>query len=252
MPVADILKISAIAKSFGANKVLRDVSFTVGQGEIVGLLGPNGSGKSTLLSVISGFLSADGGSVSFADEMTTGRPAHLVAEAGLVRTFQLPSMPHRMTPRELIVAGQRANLGLRDYLRPAKVHGPDVESVIDRFALGPVADIPASALSGGQKKLLSIAVALQGNPRLLCLDEPTAGVHPQLRARMVGILKEVASTGVTILIVEHDMHFVRGLCNRCVVLDGGAIIADCAPDALAENERVVEAYLGKAKVGIAA
>lgn len=243
----EILQIRNVAKSFGALKVLKDVTFDVGKGEIVGLLGPNGSGKSTLLSVISGFQPPSGGSVLFAGQEMTGLPSHKVAQRGLMRTFQLPSMPHRMTPRELIAAGARAPFSLSTLLGRVRDHEGRVTEVIDRFALGAVADIPASALSGGQKKLLSIAVALQGRPRLLCLDEPTAGVHPQLRARMVQILREVAASGATILIVEHDMHFVRGLCNRCVVLDGGAIIADCHPEALTENERVVEAYLGKAK-----
>ncbi|MFT3688582.1 ABC transporter ATP-binding protein [Paenirhodobacter sp.] len=243
----DILQIRNVAKSFGMLQVLKDVSFNVGKGEIVGLLGPNGSGKSTLLSVISGFQPASGGSVLFAGQEMTGLPAHKVAQHGLMRTFQLPSMPHRMTPRELIEAGERVPFSLGAVLGRVADRDGRVAAVIERCALGPVADIPASALSGGQKKLLSIAVALQGKPQLLCLDEPTAGVHPQLRTRMVQILREVAASGVTILIVEHDMHFVRGLCDRCVVLDGGGIIADCHPEALTENERVVEAYLGKAK-----
>lgn len=244
----EILKIDRVAKSFGMLQVLRDVSFSVGKGEIVGLLGPNGSGKSTLLSVISGFHPASGGSVRFAGAEMTGLAAHQVAQRGLIRTFQLPSMPHRMTPRELIAAGARRPLGLGTLLGRVRDDGGKIAGVVERFSLGPVADIPASALSGGQKKLLSIAVALQGTPQVLCLDEPTAGVHPNLRLRMVEILREVAASGVTILIVEHDMHFVRGLCDRCVVLDGGEIIADCRPDALTENERVVQAYLGKARV----
>ena len=107
-------------------------------------------------------------------------------------------------------------------------------------------DQPASALSGGQKKLQSIATALRSRPKLLSLDEPTAGVHPNLRSRMVELLKAVNAQGVTILVVEHDMEFIRELCGRCVVLDRGALIADCTPRELVENPRVVEAYLGKA------
>jgi branched-chain amino acid transport system ATP-binding protein len=109
----------------------------------------------------------------------------------------------------------------------------------------PVRHQPASSLSGGQKKLLSIALALRTRPKLLCLDEPTAGVHPQLRSRMVELLKAFSKQGVAMLVVEHDMHFIRELCGRCIVLDRGEIIADCAPRELTENERVVEAYLGK-------
>lgn len=248
----EILKITNVAKAFGAHKVLNDVTFSIGKGEIVGLLGPNGSGKSTLLSVISGFIPANGGSVRFEGRELLGRPAHKVAHEGLMRTFQLPSMPSRMTPRELIASGARSKLGLAGVLFRAALHGDEVEAALKRFALETVADIPASALSGGQKKLLSMAVALQGKPRLLCLDEPTAGVHPNLRHRMVEILRDVAAKGVTILIVEHDMFFVRGICDRCVVLDAGTIIADCKPDTLTENQRVVEAYLGKAKVGFVA
>ncbi len=248
----EILQIRNVAKSFGMLNVLRDVSFPVGRGEIVGLLGPNGSGKSTLLSVISGFHPASAGSVRFDGTEIAGMEAHRIARLGLLRTFQLPSMPHRMTPRELIAAGNRRPFSLGTLLGPVRDEASEIATAIERFSLGPVADIPASALSGGQKKLLSIAVALQGRPKVLCLDEPTAGVHPNLRARMVEILREVAAGGVTILIVEHDMHFVRGLCDRCVVLDGGEIIADCPPDALTSNERVVQAYLGKAKVEKAA
>ncbi|WP_306181014.1 AAA family ATPase [Rhizobium sp. AN73] len=109
-----------------------------------------------------------------------------------------------------------------------------------------VGDLPASSLSGGQKKLLSVATALQSNPKLLCLDEPTAGVHVSLRRRLVDILRGYVSRGGACLVVEHDMVFIRELCTRCVVLDRGEIIADCKPDELESIPRVVEAYLGKA------
>lgn len=240
-----ILSTELIAKSFGAHRVLDGVSLSIAKGEIVGLLGPNGSGKSTLLNILSGFTPSDDGAVTVDGHDVTGLPPHAISRLGLVRTFQLPSMPHRMTVREVLQAGCRREAGLGGALRRWR---PDAEvrALLDQFLLTPVQDKPASALSGGQKKLLSIATALRSRPKLLCLDEPTAGVHPNLRVRMVELLKEVNAQGVTILVVEHDMEFIRELCSRCVVLDRGALIADCAPHELVENARVVEAYLGKA------
>jgi branched-chain amino acid transport system ATP-binding protein len=240
-----ILKVDSIAKAFGAHQVLADVQFQVGAGEIVGLLGPNGSGKSTLLNIVSGFSRPDAGGIRFVGEDIAGMQSFQIARRGLVRTFQLPSMPHRMTVREVLRAGSRDAASLVDAFMGRSGDDTEVEELIEQFALGPVAHQPASSLSGGQKKLLSIALALRTRPKLLCLDEPTAGVHPQLRSRMVGLLKAFSRRGVAMLVVEHDMHFIRELCGRCIVLDRGEIIADCAPGELSENERVVEAYLGK-------
>ena len=240
-----ILSTESIRKSFGAHCVLDGVSLSVRKGEIVGLLGPNGSGKSTLLNILSGFTPSDGGAVNVDGHDVTGLPPHAIARLGLVRTFQLPSMPHRMTVRVVLQAGCRREAGLGGALRRWR-YDAEVARLLDQFLLTRVQDQPASALSGGQKKLLSIATALRSRPKLLCLDEPTAGVHPNLRSRMVELLKAVNAQGVTILVVEHDMEFIRELCGRCVVLDRGALIADCTPRELVENPRVVEAYLGKA------
>ncbi|MEP9348264.1 ATP-binding cassette domain-containing protein [Xanthobacter sp. KR7-225] len=239
-----ILKTEHIAKAFGAHQVLADVGFQIGSDEIIGLLGPNGSGKSTLLNLISGFGGADAGDVTFLGSSIVGLAPHQIAQRGLVRTFQLPSMPHRMTVREVLRAGSRERAGLLDAFR--RDAGEDnAEELLEQFALKSVAHQPASSLSGGQKKLLSIAVALRTHPKLLCLDEPTAGVHPLLRGHMVDLLKAINRRGVALLVVEHDMHFIHELCQRCIVLDRGSIIAGCAPCELAQNERVVEAYLGK-------
>ncbi|MEP2683919.1 MAG: ATP-binding cassette domain-containing protein [Sulfitobacter sp.] len=120
-----------------------------------------------------------------------------------------------------------------------------VETLLHEFRLPHVADQPACALSGRQKKLLSVATALRREPRLLCLDEPTAGVHPEVRHEIIGILKKFNERGVSLLVVEHDMHFIRNLCARCVVLDRGKLIADCPPEELEHNPAVVAAYLGK-------
>lgn len=241
-----VLQLDGVAKSFGAHHVLTDVRFSIHADEIVGLLGPNGSGKSTLLNIISGFSRPNQGDVVFLGRSVAGLPSFRIARHGLVRTFQLPSMPTRMTVREVLSSGSREGSGLLDAFIGGRRDDPAVEELIEQFALSAVAHLPASSLSGGQKKLLSIAVALRGRPKLLCLDEPTAGVHPQLRGRMVELLKAFSRRGVAMLVVEHDMHFIRELCGRCIVLDRGEIIADCVPQQLTENPRVVEAYLGKA------
>jgi branched-chain amino acid transport system ATP-binding protein len=242
-----VLTLDGVAKSFGANQVLANVGFEIGQGEIVGLLGPNGCGKSTLLNLVSGVFSADAGRVVFNGEDMTGRSMDRIARQGLVRTFQLPSMPRRMTVSELLYAGAARKAGFQSLFRREKSDGTEIDGLLEDLALSHVRHLPAASLSGGQKKLLSIALALRASPTMICLDEPTAGVHPNLRHHMVGLLRRINAAGITLLIVEHDMHFIRELCTRCVVMDRGAVIADCRPSELTSNEQVVEAYLGNAR-----
>lgn len=249
----DILKVNNLAKAFGAFQVLEDVSFNVGKGEIVGLLGPNGSGKSTLLNIISGFIAPDRGSIRLDGKDISSMPTFRIVKEGMARTFQLPIMPQKMSVLEVAMAADTRMHGVMSTL----MKGPLVkkmESVtrdramrlLDELLLTKVSHLPASAISGGQKKLLGIVCALMARPRLLMLDEPTAGVHPNLRQDIVRALQRLNDQGMTLVIVEHDMHFIREVCSRCIVLDQGHIVASCRPDELASNERVVQAYLGAA------
>lgn len=242
-----VLAIEGVAKSFGANQVLANVCFSIRKGEIVGLLGPNGCGKSTLLNLISGVFPADAGTLAFQGENMTGQSMDRIARRGLVRTFQLPSMPRRMTVAELLHGAAERGAGFGSLFRRDTSEIAEIDGLLDELALSHVRHLPAASLSGGQKKLLSIALALRASPRMICLDEPTAGVHPNLRHHMVGLLRRISASGITLLIVEHDMHFIRELCSRCVVMDRGAVIADCKPSELTSNEQVVEAYLGNAR-----
>ncbi|PLZ00130.1 ABC transporter ATP-binding protein [Burkholderia sp. WAC0059] len=249
-----LLEVRKVSKAFGGNQVLADMDLTVQAGEIVGLLGPNGSGKSTLLNVVSGFAPPDRGTV-----LLNGRPigkagADRIARLGVRRTFQLPAMPERMSVLEVAMSASIARHGPLDSLfRPRAVAELEArtraraEQLLDDLLLTKVASLPASAISGGQKKLLSIACAMMDTPRLLLLDEPTAGVHPNLRNDLVAQLKRIHGLGVTLVVVEHDMHFIRELCTRCIVLDRGNLIANCAPSELDKSERVLEAYLGGAR-----
>jgi branched-chain amino acid transport system ATP-binding protein len=199
------------------------------------------------LNVISGFVPADEGAIRFSGSGIASKPVDRVARSGLVRTFQLPSMPRRMTVAQVLRGAAAEGAGFLSLFKAASNDSADVEGLLEELSLSHVRDLPAASLSGGQKKLLSIALALRTKPKMICLDEPTAGVYPNVRGHMVALLKRVNASGVTLLIVEHDMHFIRELCSRCVVLDRGSVIADCPPAELTANERVVEAYLGNAR-----
>ncbi|MFJ3056397.1 ABC transporter ATP-binding protein [Herbaspirillum sp. NPDC087042] len=250
-PTPALLEVASLAKAFGGNRVLQDVSFTIGAGEIVGLLGPNGSGKSTLLNTISGFEAIDSGSVRYRQQEIGRLSAHRIVARGVARTFQLPSMPEKMSVIELAMAAATTHHGFWETLvesrgvRAAEAAAREKATrLLHELLLSHVRDLPASALSGGQKKLLGIVCALMGDPQLLMLDEPTAGVHPNLRNDIVQALRRLNAQGMTIVIVEHDMHFIREVCSRCIVLDRGHIVASCAPQELSSNERVLQAYLG--------
>lgn len=249
-----MLKTEAISKNFGGLQVLEDVTFHVKPGEIVGLLGPNGSGKTTLLNIMSGFIKTSGGRVLYDGRDITGAEPHRISQLGLRRTFQLPRMPGKMSCAEVLLTSVRQPRGsgvFSLFTRPGAVRNEEraarrqVFEIMERLLLTPVADRPAAALSGGQQKLLALGAAILGGAKLLLLDEPTAGVNPALRLSLVDTLHEIRKQGVTLVVVEHDMGFIGRLCDRCVVLDRGTLIANCKPEELLDHGQVVEAYLGR-------
>ncbi|CAE6820316.1 Lipopolysaccharide export system ATP-binding protein LptB [Paraburkholderia aspalathi] len=247
-----MLRLLDVHKSFGGNGVLSGLNFHVMTGEIVGLLGPNGCGKSTVLNAITGYCTIDRGLIEVGGQPVNGLSSHQIAEKGVRRTFQLPSMPTRMTVEEVVMAASTRSHGLFSALGRSRATRSLEHATRERahhllaeLLLTKVAHLPAASISGGQKKLLGIACAMMAQPGLLLLDEPMAGVHPNLRAELVTTLKKINGQGITLVIIEHDMHFISETCNRCIVLDKGEIVADCLPSELETHASVVEAYLGK-------
>lgn len=249
-----MLSADSVEMSFGGAKVLRRATLDVSEGGIVGLVGPNGSGKTTLLNCLSGFLRPDAGAIHFNGQRIDKLPGWKVSRLGVRRTFQSPAQPMKMTALESMLCGAQLEVGaspVRGLLQPRRRRAEEKEAVakahdlLSFLKLSDKAHHAAGRLSGGQQKLLSLGIALMTEPKVLLLDEPTAGVAPPLRRTMVERLQEINAGGTTILVIEHDMHFIGSLCGLVHVLDKGEVIASCAPSELKDNSRVVEAYLGK-------
>lgn len=249
-----MLVVDGIKKHFAGVTALDGASIEVQAGESIGLVGPNGSGKSTLLNVASGFESPDAGTVTLLGRDVTGKESWDVAKLGLVRTFQHANLPTRMSVMDLMLTGGRLPRGEtirwsllnRKCIREEEAAATGKAwSILERIKLDGLASHPGGKLSGGQQKLLSLGMALMGDPKILMLDEPTAGVNPSLRVQLAEHLRKLQAEGVTLLIVEHDMRFITGTCDRVYVLDRGRMITCCPPSELAEHPEVLEAYLGR-------
>jgi branched-chain amino acid transport system ATP-binding protein len=249
------LTLSSLAKSFGGFRAVDGVSLSVPAGGLVGIIGPNGAGKSTLFSLISGFLSPDGGTVSLGGEDITRLATHERARRGMVRTFQVPREFAHLTVRENLMAAAPGQSGetLRGlFLRPASVRSEEaaiaarVAETIAFLRLDPVADTPSGRLSGGQKKLLELGRALMTQPSLILLDEPFAGVNPVLIEALSEHIRALNGRGIGFLIIEHDLPALTRLVSTLHVMDRGRLIASGAPGEVLAAPEVREAYLGGA------
>jgi len=244
-----LLSISGIAKAFGSVQALAGVSFDVGAGERVAVIGPNGAGKTTLFNILDGQSLPDGGSASLAGRPLIGLAPQTIARMGVGRTFQVTATFGSMTVRENVqvaLLGQRGRTySLLSRLRSQGAE--EAQSLLEQVGIGLLGENAAATLAYGDLKRLELAIALANAPRLLLMDEPTAGLAPPQRARLMHQVSELARTsGAALLFTEHDMDVVFAHADRIVVLDRGRVIAAGSPSAVRADQAVHEVYLGSA------
>lgn len=239
-----LLEVDAISKRFGGVRAVDGCSLSVAEGTLTGLIGPNGSGKTTVFNIVTGYLRADAGRVRFAGRDVTRRDPGQLYRQGLTRTFQQARVFPQLTVVENLVVAAGYSWRQLFTRRIGPADRERAQALLEEFTLVKVADLVAAELSYGQRKLLEFAAVLMSSPRLVLLDEPTAGVNPVLIDTMERHIRERQKAGVTFFIVEHDMGFVMRLCDPVIVLEAGRPIFMGTPEQAQSNPAVLDAYLG--------
>jgi len=243
-----VLRVDKLAKAFGGVDAVRDVSFTVRAGELVALIGPNGAGKTTCFNLVNGQLRPDAGTITLLGSRIDGLPPRAISRMGVGRTFQIAALFASMTVRENI---QLALLARADIHRAITARAADrlrggADALLERVRMSEFAAQGCATLAYGNAKRVELALALAAKPRLLLMDEPTAGMSPRSRGRLMKLAADLArEERIAVLFTEHDMDVVFGHADRVIVLDRGRVIAEGPPEAIRADPKVQAVYLGE-------